>query len=208
MRVLFSCSAGDGHFAPLLPLARAAAAAGNAGGFVSGPECAARAEAAGFEAFAAGIPLAELERRFAPVRQALQDGTVPIEERRPIAFSRRFAEIEAPAKLDDLRELVGDWRPDIVVHESADLAAPVAAAEHGLPTVHHSLGRAIPLGVLRRAAESSAPMWERAGLAPDEWAGAYRGTYVDICPPSFRGDAPPEGTPVRQLRPADGRPGR
>ena len=175
--------------------------------FVSGPEYAARAEAAGFEAFAAGIPLAELERRFAPIRRALQDGIVPIDERRPIAFSRRFAEIEAPAKLDDLRELVHSWRPAIVVHESADLAAPVAAAEHGVPSVHHSFGRAIPLPALRRAAESAAPMWERAGLPPDEWAGAYRGTYVDICPPSFGGEAPPAGTPVRQLRPADARPG-
>lgn len=198
MRVLFSCTAGDGHFLPLVPLAQAAGAAGHAVAVATSAGYAERVEAAGLEHLPAGIGLEELERRFAPVRAALQKGELPFAERRVAAFAGRFAEIEAPAKLEELHAVLRSWRPDVVVHESADLAAPIAAAEAGVPSLHHSFGLAIPTAALARAGELVAPLWERCGLEPDPLAGAYRGTYVDICPPSLQ--SPPPAPRLQRLR--------
>lgn len=209
MRILFSCTAADGHFLPLLPLARAAAAQGHDVAFATSPHFASRVRDAGFACLGAGISLDELEDRFAPTRERLRstDDLTP-EERRVLAFSGRFAAIEAPGKLDDLQALVGEWRPNAIVHESADLAAPIVAAAAGLPSVHHSFGRIIPAAALRRAADVVAPLWQRAGLDPDEWAGAYRGTYVDIWPRSLQDERVPPPTPTFPLRPAEGRDAR
>ena len=51
------------------------------------------------------------------------------------------------------------------------------------------------------------PYWRSAGLDPDELAGAYRGAYVTICPPSFLADLP-DAPPPRMvpLRPAHATP--
>jgi UDP:flavonoid glycosyltransferase YjiC (YdhE family) len=95
------------------------------------------------------------------------------------------------------------WQPDLVVHESDDLAAPIAAAAAGVSSANHAFGRPIPEQALRRAAEVIAPLWHAAGLEPDAFAGAYRGSYVDICPPSFRADVPQAPTRTCRLRPAE-----
>ncbi len=47
---------------------------------------------------------------------------MPVAERRPLAFTWRFATIEAPAKVDKLLGACSAWRPDLLVFESADLA--------------------------------------------------------------------------------------
>jgi UDP:flavonoid glycosyltransferase YjiC (YdhE family) len=205
MRVLFSCSPGDGHFMPLLRLARATAAGGHDVAFASAPEHHAHVEAAGAQAFAAGIGSLELGRRHAPLHDALDLPSVPIFQRRDLVYRVRFGQVEAPAKLSDLRAVARAWQPDVVVHEPCDLSAPIVAAERGLPSVNHSFGRVVPLTAIVRAAEEVAPLWESVGLEPDALAGLYRGTYVDICPPSLQDEQPPAGTNVQPLRPADGR---
>jgi UDP:flavonoid glycosyltransferase YjiC (YdhE family) len=199
VRVLFSCTAADGHFLPLLPLARAARDAGHTVAVATSASYAEPVGAEGFELLPAGLALAELERRFAPVRHELRTGDLPFDERRVAAFTRRFAAIDAPAKLEELRHAARAWRPDAVVHESCDLAAPVVAAELGVQSIHHSFGRAVPVTALARAAELVAPLWERCGVEPDPLAGAYRGLYVDICPPSLQ--SPPPARRLQRLRP-------
>ena len=201
MRVLFCCTPGEGHYQPLLPLARAAASRGYAVAFATGADRATRAAADGFDALDAGIPLPEAAQRFAPLQQALQIESVPFEERRLVVYGVRFGKVDAPAKLGDLRAHIRDWRPDIVVFESSDLSAPIAAAEAGVPAVHHGFGRTIPAIAVRRAAEIVAPLWRDCGLEPDEWAGLYRGPYVDICPRSLQSELAPEGADVQPLRP-------
>ena len=54
MRVLFSCTAGDGHFMPTVPLARAFAAAGHDVVYSTAASCTERVAAAGFENLPAG----------------------------------------------------------------------------------------------------------------------------------------------------------
>jgi Erythromycin biosynthesis protein CIII-like, N-terminal domain len=42
--------------------------------------------------------------------------------------------------LHDLRPLVDEWRPDIIVHEAGELAAPIVAARLGVPNVCQGYG--------------------------------------------------------------------
>jgi MGT family glycosyltransferase len=46
-----------------------------------------------------------------------------------------------------------------------------------------------------------APLWQEAGVEPDEFAGAYRGAYVDICPPALRVPTLSEPSAAHFLRP-------
>lgn len=156
--------------------------------------------------------------RFAEVGPAFEDvadavaallGRVedlPISQRRPVLFSGTFGTIEAPARLETLRALIDRWTPDAVVYESADLAAPIAASEARIPFVHHAFGRPIPEPTLRMAAETVATLWQDAGLDPEPLAGAYRGSYVDICPPSLRVALPRRPLHTFTVRPVDAPP--
>src|SRR4051812_12521390 len=156
MRLLFSTTPGDGHVLPVLPLARAAGAAGHDVAFATGPEYGSRMEAEGFTSFDVGLSAAELGRQYAPIQAALQLDKVPVPDRRQLVFTSRFAKLEAPARLDDLLAVAEEWRPDAIVHESCELAAPIVAAARGIPSYHHSFGRRVPLSSLRHAFEDGA----------------------------------------------------
>jgi UDP:flavonoid glycosyltransferase YjiC (YdhE family) len=200
MRVLFTSTGGDGHVLPLLPLARAFVAQGYDVTFAAPANHRERIEGLDLRFERAGPTIEELKPQLDAHRAATTD--LPPIERRPTAFTGRFAEIEAPRRIDDLRALVESGRPDMVIHESADLAAAVVGAGAGVPTVNHAFGLPIPEPALRRAAEAMAPYWRNAGVDPDELAGAYRGAYVTICPPSFLADLRDAPLGVYALRPA------
>jgi UDP:flavonoid glycosyltransferase YjiC (YdhE family) len=199
MRVLFSCVAAFGHFRPLVPLARAFADDGHDVAFATSASFAEHVRGNGFDVLPAGIDQDELERRFRPFRAHLR--TLPIAERRPLAFTTRFAKLEAPAKVGALRALVDDWRPELLVHDSADLAAPLVAASRALPSAHHAFGQLIPIACLERASDETAALWRDTGLEPEPLCGVYRGPYVDLCPPSLQRDAPPEHVRIEPVRP-------
>ncbi len=156
-------------------------------------------EEAGFELHRAGIDQDELEARHAPYRARLD--TLPVPERRPLAFTWRFAMIEAPAKVDQLHDVCSAWRPDLLVFESADLAAPIVASSLGLRRVNHSFGRLVPFASYERASVEVAHLWTELGIDPEPFCGAFGGTLVDICPPSFQTHELPPGLPVERLQP-------
>jgi UDP:flavonoid glycosyltransferase YjiC (YdhE family) len=203
MRVLFSCTAGEGHFQPLLPLARAFAAAGDDVAFATSADTAA-VESSGFRHLPAGIATVEVDARFAPRRE--QVAAMPPHERRPFVFTWRFAEIDAPSKIAELHAAASARAPDVIVYESADLSAPIVAASLGVPAVHHGFGRMVPVDAFALAAESTAPLWRARDLDPPPLNGAFEGVYVDICPPSFQTNLPPAGTQVELLRPVSAAP--
>jgi UDP:flavonoid glycosyltransferase YjiC (YdhE family) len=140
----------------------------------------------------------DMHETFAPERERIF--ALPVEERRPHLFSRLFGGLHAPAKLPDLLRVAEEESVDVIVYDSGDLAAPIAAAALDIPDVNHSFGGMIPLVALRRASGVVAPLWREHGLAPDPHAGAFRGLYVDLAPPSFAWEQP-LGTCV-SLRPA------
>jgi UDP:flavonoid glycosyltransferase YjiC (YdhE family) len=167
--------------------------------FATAASLAGRVESAGFTLLPAGLELDERQARFAPYRA--EHLALPLEQRRALLFPRQFGTLDAPARIDDLRAAVTRWQPDLVVHDSADFAAPLAAAEHDLPTVHHSFGRLVPLPIVAAAAAETERLWRDAGLEPEPLGGMFRGICVDITPPSLRLDAVPAGVQVEQLRP-------
>jgi UDP-N-acetylglucosamine transferase subunit ALG13 len=126
----------------------------------------------------------------------------PIGDRR-VAFAVRFARIEAPQRVDGLRSIVDAWQPSLVIYESADIAAPIAAAAAEVPSANHAFGQPVPEAALRHGAEVIAPLWQAVGLEPDAFAGAYRGSYIDIWPPSLRIDTSPVPARTYRLRPVE-----
>jgi UDP:flavonoid glycosyltransferase YjiC (YdhE family) len=204
VRVLVSCIPSEGHFSPLLPLARALAGRGHEVTFAVASEWLWRVEEEGFAGLPAGISEQEGRRRVEPERRAIF--AAGPEGRRPQLFSLMFARGHAPAKLDELLALARELRPDVVVHDSCDLAAPIAAAALGVPSVNHSFGSVIPAAALAAAAEHVAPLWERAGVEPEPDCGAFRGLFVDLAPASFAWERP--WGPAVRLRPAAEAPGR
>ena len=173
MRVLFCTTPLDGHFRPLVPLARVLQAAGHEVAFATEAGWHSHVVAEGFDALPAGGPhsdaLAHLDR-FGDELRAL-----PPEQRRPLLFTHLFAESHATAKLPELLDVARAWRRDAVVYESGDPAAPAVAAALELPVAHHSFGVLVPFAALERAAEHMAPLWRSIGAKPDRYAGAFRG---------------------------------
>ena len=110
--------------------------------------------------------------------------------------------IEAPAKLAELLGVAAEWAPDLIVHEPCELAAPIVAAALGVPSAQHAFGRLVPIECFERADPEIHALWASQGLAPEPLCGAFRGAYVDICPPGLRTESVPDGVPVVELRPA------
>src|SRR5512141_2996214 len=122
MRILFSCVGAYGHFHPLLPLAHALADREHEVAFATSAAFGERIEAGGFRFFAAGLSQAELEQQYVEHRVRLRE--LPISERRPYAYRSRFAEIDSPARLSALRQAAEAWKPELLIHESSELAGP------------------------------------------------------------------------------------
>ncbi len=184
MRVLCTCVPGDGHFNPMLPLARALAAAGHEVAFATAEAIAGRVVKAGFEFLPAGISLPEqLEqavRRF-PAEAALFGA-----ERFENFVPRMLAEVAAPPRIDDLMPIVEEWRPDVVVHDETELGGPVAAARFGIPHADQSVGILRPLSMFRLARQKLEPVYARWGVELGAHAGMFDYLYLDVCPPTLQ----------------------
>jgi UDP:flavonoid glycosyltransferase YjiC (YdhE family) len=192
MRVLFSTVPELGHFFPLAPLARALYAAGHDVRFATAAALAPRIEAAGFPAVPVGKDLGgwfvELRRRTGTEPGA---GLAP-DEIMHWFVPNLFAAVGAPSTLADLVPLVEMWRPQVIVHDSYEFAAPLAAARIGVPSVQHMLGPCPPLEDVEAAGQVLAPRWRDAGLEPEPFAGAFRGPCFRVAPTSLEGPLPPE----------------
>ncbi len=184
MRVLFSSTAGYGHVFPMVPLARAVQAAGHDVCWATGSGSCALVEEAGIRAVPAGQDSASLaEGR----RQVLaQAAGLPHDQLASFVFPRMFGGVRTPVMLADLLPLAQEWRPDLVVHEQAELAGPIAAAVLGIPNVTHAFGGGVPADYVREAGEQVAALWEKHHLPLPPFAGCYDHLYLDICPPSVQ----------------------
>src|SRR5580700_3244383 len=111
MRMLFTCRPGYGHYYPLVPLARAAAAAGHGVAVATGEPILDLAEADGFEAFSAGLGFAAAGEAVVAAFGPL--AAIPRERHRSLFFGRVFTGIELPARLPELLAIADKWRPDL-----------------------------------------------------------------------------------------------
>jgi UDP:flavonoid glycosyltransferase YjiC (YdhE family) len=118
-RFLFSFTGGTGHAEPLLPLARAAAAAGHTVALTGrrsavGPDFELAFFPTGTERPPRRIPMRELDR-----------------EREQREF-RGFAGPRARERADEVQALCAEWRPDVVVCDETDFGALLVAERLGL----------------------------------------------------------------------------
>jgi UDP:flavonoid glycosyltransferase YjiC (YdhE family) len=210
VRVLFSCRPLTGHLYPLLPLAHAAVAAGHEVAFATAEPALSDARDHGFAAFAAG-PGREARDAFVGNLPNLRALTP--EEHRAVFFTQLFVGVELEPRLRDLSAIIERWAPDVVVHEVAELAAPIAATAARLPYVTSGFGPLLSPAIAAQVGQATAPHWRAAGLAPHPRAGLYEHLYFDPCPPALQLAAirdlptvPVRVTPLPTARSANGHP--
>ena len=199
MRVLFSSTWGYGHIFPMVPLARAFAAAGHEVRWATSAGSARHVVDAGIDAVPAGLDASEV--RAAELRIRTELATLRPEHRAAHAYPNLFARAAAPAMLTDLLPFARAWQPALLVHEHAELAAPLVAELLGVPSVTHSFGGGIPPAILESAREVLAPVWEEHGRTIPPSAGHFTGTYLDICPPRVQTVGLDHILTVQALRP-------
>lgn len=185
MRLLFTCLPGFGHFLPMVPLARASAAAGHHVRFATAAAFCPHVEKAGFEAFAAGLSMPDQMQQAAqryPEQHAMAFGKERFEEFVP----RMLGGVAAPARAADLAPIVKRLDPDLLVHDEADFGGPLAASAAGIPYADHSVGFLRPPGMARLAGATLAPVAEQWGVDLGEFGGMFSYLYLDVCPPSLQ----------------------
>lgn len=193
MRILFTCSGGSGHFEPLVPIARAAQAAGHAVAFAPRPWMVPMAEALGFDAVPAGS-----DEGLEPVTRPLLEVDMERELRDlRDGFGRRLSR-ERAANLVPIAE---SWRPDVVVWEETDFGAAIVAERLGLPHVSMvvtATGSFVTSAVM---ADALNEVRGEYGLPSDpEAAMLTRHLVLSPFPPSFRDPNHPPAPTTQDIR--------
>ena len=199
MKVLFSSTSGYGHVIPMLQLARAFGDSGHDVRWAIANQALPLVTAAGVEGVPAGAHGAAEAALRGDVRTRADE--LPGGDRAAFVFPRMFGEALTPPMARDLLDLARDWGPDLLVHENAELAAPLVGAVLGVPSVTHSFGTAIPVAILDDTAARLAPLWREHGLDVLPYAGCFRAGYLDICPPSVQTTSVDHIPRVQPLRP-------
>jgi UDP:flavonoid glycosyltransferase YjiC (YdhE family) len=202
LRVLFTATPGWGHINPMMPLARAFVSTGDDVLWATGPDAAARLEAAGFRAAPVGLTQAEamgeFDRRFPELH------TLPRPEWPDFMFPRLFGESRVAPMLDGLLPAARAWSPDLVVSDAAEFAGPIVAAAEGVANVTHSFGALVPAHRVAAAGDAVAGLRASVGPAPSPFGGCYEHLYLDICPPSLQPGPMDHVGATQLLRPSDG----
>jgi UDP:flavonoid glycosyltransferase YjiC (YdhE family) len=212
MRVLITMFPSPPHYYPIVPLARAGVRAGHEVRVVSMPNMAGVVTRSGLPAVPVGPDPAEVSRR-ADITAAPPRGGTPLwpedwpgyPERlsaaqratfRPIA---RCASALARAHLADLIAYGRDWGADLIVHDSAQFAGPVAASALGIPNARYLLGH--PGRMRVDTCYGTEPVPEYLALF-EEFGAPVRiepTAWLDPCPPTLQYPHP-AGTTVLPVR--------
>ncbi|CAN0495709.1 unnamed protein product, partial [Phaeothamnion confervicola] len=142
------------------------------------------------------MAVADRHRHFAPRMSELL--ALPPRRRRPLAFTGFFADAAAPVMQPDLAAVVDEVRPDIVIHEIAELAGAAVATARGIPHVTVAFSGALPPGTDELLIERITPVWAAEGLAAPSMAEIFGTCYLHPFPPSF--GQLPNGDAVRPMR--------
>jgi UDP:flavonoid glycosyltransferase YjiC (YdhE family) len=195
VRVLFTFAGGAGHAEPLVPIARAARAAGHDVALAGRPWVVARLVARGFAGFPdTGDPVEE------------PTAITPLVEfdaaREDRLLRQGFAWFHARRRATVILELCERWTPDVIVCDDVDFGAMVAAERSGVP---HANVLVIAAGALVRPAVVAAPLnLVRAehGLPADpDVRMASRDLVLSPMPPSLRDPAFPLPATAHSIRP-------
>ncbi|MGX7828791.1 glycosyltransferase [Actinokineospora sp. 24-640] len=180
MRILVTACPAASHFQPLVPLARAAQAAGHEVVVAIGGGFAARAAATGLDVRPVGGDVDLMSVPGGPGRSGWA---------RMVALTERT--------VVEVLDLARRWRPDFVLRTPPEFAGALAAREVGAALVELSFGMVMPRDRLIAAERELAGLREPGGWLADP------DVLLDLCPPSLRPSHLPEGTLLR-YEPYDG----
>ena len=181
MRLLFTFVGGRGHFEPLAPIARAAAAAGHTVAFAAGSLLTPAVEAAGFEAFAVAPDQGP------PQRKPLVAVDLEREDR---VLREAFAGSIARKRFPAAEALCRAWKPDVLVCDEVDVGSMLAAERLGLPyatVLENASGSFVRPEVLAEPAdalraEHGLPLGGRPGLVLSPFPPSLRTGGVALRP--------------------------
>jgi UDP:flavonoid glycosyltransferase YjiC (YdhE family) len=137
MRWLFSSHPLDGHLHPLIPLARAAQAAGHRVAFVVPPDFSDKVDRIGITAIPCG-PAWTDEPIASVYAKALES------EDNAFFLSEVYARVAARSFAPPLLDIIADWRPDVIVSDPTEFGSWVAAERAGIPRVFNLWGLFLP----------------------------------------------------------------
>src|SRR5262249_11846845 len=130
MKTLFTTLPSTSHFLALIPFIQACKRRGHEVAVAAPAEFAERVATTGAEFFPFGHPGDEgLRPLWMRLRGASEEETIRI------SIGEIFAGVYAEAALPSLIETLERWRPSIVVRESQEYAAVVAAEKVGIPHI-------------------------------------------------------------------------
>lgn len=194
MRMLFATTAGAGHFGPLVPFADACLRAGH-DVLVAGHAGAAPLVARAGHAFR---PLAEPSHEEVARFRAGQHG-LPPGQAMARALTDLYIRLYGGAALPDMVTAIEDWRPDVVVRESAEVSSMVAADRLGVPHAE------VCVGLSSQAADRLLPLAAprldelRATVGLPRGAGAHA-ARLTLAPRSLDDPSPQPPASVRRFR--------
>ncbi|KGI81543.1 hypothetical protein IL38_11505 [Actinopolyspora erythraea] len=186
VRILFSAIATHGHCYPLLPLAAAAREAGHEVVVATGGELRSAVHAAGAEFAEAGVPVFDAFDAIVARDDLATPDDLPSGQRDRVV-RRLFGGVLPRRFVPDVRGILRSRRFDLVVYETGNPGAALAASLEGTPAVCHGFGRELA-GVFATALdEPLRELAEELGVAlPTGVSGALGNTYLDIFPPSLQ----------------------
>jgi len=192
MRVLLTTWAWRSHYYPLVPFCWALRAAGHEVRVASQPSMVATIAESGVPAVGLGADLdfrQTVDEQIGAKGMAADHGAPdPADLRqsgrmarvlRALGVAVRYAE----AIIDDLVEFGREWRPDLIVYEPINLAAPLAAKVLGVPAVRHLWGPDFAHQINELEPELMGTLKERFGVDTVNLLGDLT---VDPCPSSLQ----------------------
>ncbi|MFG3155491.1 glycosyltransferase [Streptomyces sp. NPDC048219] len=193
MRILFAGAGNFGHVYPLLPLAKAARAAGHEVFFATGAQLHPAVTAAGLQPVPAGRSVPEGFMEAARSRGLLAEGEADLrpQDVPPQVLADLHVDVFGSVLprwvTEDLTAALERLRPDLVVYEALNPGAAFAAHLAGVPAVAHGVGP-MTVGpdearVMERLLVTAADL---GVTVPGGQLLALARAFVDICPPSLQ----------------------
>lgn len=191
MKFLFTSNPLLGHFLPMVPLIRAAQAAGHQVRVATGADLVPTVHRHGFPIWVVGPRMSQVWVELA----SSANRSWPQTEQQRHAATTLFAR-PAVARARQLVPMAEAWRPDIVVHELYELAGWEAAAVGGAVDIVHGFGTHVP--ELPQFAQLVGAVVAEGLGTPNRAAELFSAPYLDPCPPSLQ---PPEAKLFREVLP-------
>ena len=178
---------------PLVPFAEACLRAGHEVRAAVPEKALHVVERAGLTGLAIGYPSDEEQ---APIWERVEQASP--EDKDAIVVSELFGRLYTRAALPEMLTAVEEWRPHLILRESAELSSSLAAELHGVPQVRVAVTLGLEDVFLAMLRGSLDDLREQLGLPEDgELEGVRRSPELSLAPLSFY---PADGSSSHRVR--------